>query len=297
MPAGQLIVLVSLLYQCRADLEPQYAFAHRVNTKNEIAPVLAAGINAIEIDICYDTNTQLWRVSHYDFNVCNGETLQEWLSTLNESLINTEEYINQFAMLWLDIKTPGNENIAKLPDIVHNSELPAQIKILYDLVGFNTNGQNAFQAIRDSLNANEGISFCAGTRGSCGNSLTLVDDIYNFYQQQEFDRGTFNSGDSFTIDRNYLIKANEYKNIANDPYGFKAVFVWTTGTQTQMDDYMDPNVPYKTDGQIIGTWIRNWNTAQDQQYIVRFDDAIDKYADQVRLATSSDNAFQGLFKK
>ena len=58
-------------------IHPQFGFAHRVNTATNIKAVLKAGVNGIEIDICWgkgipDDDKYDWFVSYHDFNVCHS---------------------------------------------------------------------------------------------------------------------------------------------------------------------------------------------------------------------------------
>eukprot|EP01084_Bolivina_argentea_P114883 204429_1 len=260
-------ILILLSYGIQADLQQQYVFAHRVNDKNNIASALSSGVNGIELDLCYNNN---WIVSHNS----SGDTLQDWLIQLNNTFTSFPTYINQLAMLFFDFKTPGNINIDLVPKIVHSIQLPYTLKILYALVAFDTNGQNAFQKIKNLLTNNEGISFCAGK--SCGGSLSRVTDIYNYYKNNKFKRGIFHAGNSFNIDKSFLTKANTIGANISDPYRFKLVFVWTIGDESQMNDYMNPSNLYKTDGQIIGAWWRGWQTS-DLKYVTAFNNVIDIY--------------------
>ncbi len=107
------LVIIYLINECKSSIHPQYGFCHRVNNPEQINSVLNNGANGIEIDICYGRNTdniEDWYVSHSDLDYCHNSdavSLTAWLTHLKCLLFNNPSYINQFAMLWLDIKDPG----------------------------------------------------------------------------------------------------------------------------------------------------------------------------------------------
>eukprot|EP01084_Bolivina_argentea_P070476 128119_1 len=288
-----MMMLVSVINVVMAGyLHPQYGFAHRVNDEDNIASLLNTDINGIELDVCrgYSIwNGWNWYVSHNDLGVCNNPsavTLTDWLKELkNENPSN-----KPLAMLWLDVKTPGDTSMGELVDDVHNAGLPSNIKILYDLTAFNADSRAGFDRIYYKLNTNEGISFCAGK--SCGSDINLIKQIYDYYKSKYFTRGTFNTGDSIDIDEDFIHYANSpLFNDPTDPFRFKAIFTWTNGEQNSMQDHMRPwpDLAY-TDGQIIGSWILEWNSPNHHSYIDKFKSAVNNYPLET-LATSSINPF------
>eukprot|EP01084_Bolivina_argentea_P152458 265958_1 len=288
------LITIYLINGCKSYTHPQYGFSHRVNDPDQIDSVLKHGGNAIEIDICYGRNTDQiedWYVSHSDLNYCNNVaavSLTAWLTHLKCLLYNNPSYINQFAMLWLDIKDPAEFKLNQVPKIVQSMGFPPNMKILYDLTGFNSNGKIGFDQLAARLHRNEGITFCAGK--SCKGDKNTVRDIYEYYKSKRFWRGTFNTGDSVNIDENFLIYANSKNfNEPADPFRFKLVFSWTHNKQDEILAQINPSNKYHTDGQIYGDWTSEWN--DDERYIKMFSDSINRYDTVERFATSNDNPF------
>eukprot|EP01084_Bolivina_argentea_P176252 305036_1 len=266
----------------------QYAFAHKCNDPSVLGSILAAGVNAIEIDVCYGKKNKKWYVSHMTAGICNNRllgtvTLTSWLTELKNELDKNVIYANQLAMIWLDIKTPGDSHMNELPTTVQTitSQMPSELKILYDLTDFNSESKNGFQQIKNLLNSNEGISFCVG--GFCKGDLETIEKVHNYYKTEGFERGTLNHGALIRIHGSdeILQKANLYD--------FKLVLIWTIDDESDMEFYMDPTNPSSTNGQIVGYGERNWDPAKNNELIIMFQDVSDALG--ARLATANDNPF------
>lgn len=238
----------------------QIGFAHRVNDKNMIQPVLKAGVNGIELDICWGGGLLYkddWYVSHNDLDVCRNPTavsLKDWMKELDTQL-NNNYYAKQLAAIWIDIKDVEHDKdrIADAVKIIQNVQLNRKLEIIYDLTSFNNYGKEAFNNIQYLLKQNEYVSFCVGM--SCGGGVNEVKDIHEFYTKKKFTRGGFNSGDSISIDQSVLSEANNsIYHFSDDPYRLKFIHTWTNKKENTINNYINPNNSYHTDGQIIGQW-------------------------------------------
>ena len=299
-------ILLLFFISCKSDfIHPQFGFAHRVNTASNIKAVLEAGVNGIEIDICWGKRTPSddkydWFVSHSDLDVCHNteaSTLSTWLLQLKCILYNIDKdnssstiNPNQLAMLWLDIKDPQVSAMSELPDLVHQIGLPPKLEIMYDLTGYNDNSKKGFDLIYQQLRDNEGITFCAGK--SCKGTQNTMRDIYNYCKDRNFTRCIFNTGDSLNIDENFLIYANSrIFNEPSDPYRFKSVFSWTNNNEDEIDKFVTPANEYQTDGQIFGDWKNEWSEKRnDGKYVGYFEDSVNNYLSE-RVATLNDDVY------
>ena len=269
--------------------DPQIGFAHRVNDWDEIGPALANGAIGIEIDVCRG-NTDWW-VSHNDAGLCNNgsaETLNEWLGKLSDELNGSATYRSQFVALWLDIKSPSHSTLPDVVTSIHRANIPNDINVIYDLTAFNDNGRTGFERIYETLDWNEGVSFCLGK--SCGGEIGGVERLYRFYRDRGFTRGGFNQGDSLNIDETFLTAANRFR-FPRDPYRFKFVHTWTNKFSPTMRDYINPANSYATTGQIIGEFGIQWDGNFMKEYVDSFNNALATYSTTQRLATKSDNLF------
>jgi hypothetical protein len=272
----------------------QIGFAHRVNDWDVIGVALSHKANGIEMDICWGggaLRSEDWYVSHNDGYVCanpSAEHLHEWLNRLKTELNNNQTYKDRLVALWIDIKDISDDysKLDKVVAAVHSAGLPNDLKIIYDLTGYNENSVKGFHKIRPLLNQNEGISMCAGM--SCKGDLKTVKDIFDLYKNSFFTRGGFNTGDSFNIDERYLMEANKFKFI-DSPYRFKFVHTWTNQRQSAIADYVNPANSHYTDGQIIGAVGAQYDWTMGN-IIQNFYDVVGRFPSQ-RIATKSDPLF------
>mmetsp|Transcript_77207 Transcript_77207/g.69140 ORF Transcript_77207/g.69140 Transcript_77207/m.69140 type:complete len:322 (+) Transcript_77207:137-1102(+) len=287
-----LLIIISLVTFGQSQLFPQYGFAHRVNTPSNIKAVLDAGANGIEIDVCFASDSKDWYVSHNDLawlswlDSCacpDCDKLSVWLDTLKHYLNDNPSRSTQLAMLWIDIKTPGDDNMINLPNIVHSAELPIGIKILYGLTTLNDYSKKGFGKIQDALYNNEGVSFF-------GNNDAEIEAIYRLYQDKKFRRGIFDHGDSIGTNEKLLAYARgcQFMKSAANPYGFALILTWTNKLKSSIKDHTNPSDQYYTDGQIYGNALGEWSN--DAEYIYLFNTIISNQ-DNTRLATTNDDPF------
>lgn len=263
---------------------PQYGFAHRVNDWDQIDDALSSDVNAIELDICYSSYKEEWYVSHNDANTCwtaSAESLAEWMGRLKSLLNANPSYNDKFTMLWIDVKTPSEDNLMNAVNVIRQY-VPANLWVMYDLTNFGDEAKTGFERIYYNLKQTEGISFSAPNQSN-------VQEIYDYFKQKGFKRGGINHGHSIDINEEILTTANNLAyHQSNDPYRFKKVFTWTNRNQSSMQDYIDPSHSYHTDGQIVGEWGTQW--ASYMSYIATdFKNAVNVYSSTRRLADRNDN--------
>jgi len=78
--------------------KPIYIIGHRANDKEDIEQALEHGANAVEIDIQYDPDTDIFYVDH---DRAGGTKLDEWLT---EAARVANRYGDRFALVYFDIK-------------------------------------------------------------------------------------------------------------------------------------------------------------------------------------------------
>ncbi|KAJ9448212.1 hypothetical protein DIPPA_02281 [Diplonema papillatum] len=248
---------------CAADgRQPQYVFAHRVNTVAGVATAVAAGAN-IECDLMWDSGRGFWAVQHD--SVENGPDLKDWLAELAAKAGSAES----FTVLWLDVKTPNEGNLSKVVDLVVEA-IPTDIGVFFecplDDVLDDARGYKAIKsALASTANLGVGVAFVNGE----GNQVPAV-------LQKLKDDGVKRS---VATCGNPILNLKDTQadiNAGSDPhseYGFKQMFTWTNKLESTIADYMHPSQPHSANGQIVGEALRGW-AASDSSVVETFHDAV-----------------------
>jgi hypothetical protein len=269
--ASGLLAWVTAFAQDRS-LNPQYGLAHRVNTAAYIDEVLDADLGGgnsagtgIEFDITYSAVHGGWYVSHGEAVITPGidPTLEQWLQTLNGHLTGSAKFNQSFAALFVDIKTPNENSLATVMDLIR-LYVPSDVAVIYalnDISNFDvdTTGYNALKA--KGLRANEGVQGWI-------KDIAEVNRFYLIMKHDQIERNTVEHGHAANVDEDILnaINHSTYHHIS-DPYRFKKVFTWTQGLQSSMEDYVNPAHSHHTDGQLVGS--------ATSEYLPHYDDLDD----------------------
>jgi len=277
---------------------PQYGFAHRVNSLDTIRSTLGKGIIGIECDIIWSSSRSAWVVQHDTPNLSHaGPTLTDWLETLAGYLEeNFGSLLDSFSVLWLDIKSPDDDDVSTgvmdpVRTILNGSEFNKVIDVIYDMSDKNQVLQNrpGYARLKSKgLDTNEGIGLWL-ENGDEYHVPALIEKM----EEDGITRSIVSHGHAFDISENTLSTINLLNDAACDDitrrnYCFKKVFTWTNALQSSMEDYIDPSHSYATDGQIIGSPIKEWETWYADDDIPDFVDAVDEFSSSERLATVDD---------
>eukprot|EP00172_Hildenbrandia_rubra_P002483 Plantae.Rhodophyta-Hildenbrandia_rubra.ctg33417.p1 GENE.Plantae.Rhodophyta-Hildenbrandia_rubra.ctg33417~~Plantae.Rhodophyta-Hildenbrandia_rubra.ctg33417.p1 ORF type:complete len:277 (-),score=25.91 Plantae.Rhodophyta-Hildenbrandia_rubra.ctg33417:328-1158(-) len=262
---------------------PQYCFAHRVNSIDGIGHALNAGAN-IECDIIWSSSRRQWVVQHDTPNLSHaGPSVTSWMEKLRKALEN-KKYDNTFSTLWLDIKSPNDDDLSKVLKVAQNC-VPSSVSVIYDLNDAANVLQNekGYAAIKDKLHANEGIG--VWLKSGEGNKIPkLIAKL----EAEGIIRSTVSHGHSLNINEETLAKIAELNKQGSKQFAFKKIFTWTNSRRRTMEDYIDPTHKHRTDGQIVGAFTREWR-ARDKGDVEDFKDAVSKFAATERLATRADS--------
>ncbi len=268
----------------------QYGFAHRVLLTNTIESVLKAQGTGIEIDLGYDSSRGTWYVQHDSPDVWDGThpSLDAWLQKLHQLLTHAE--YPSFAALWLDVKTPDTTALTKTVTSIRKN-VPKSVAVIYDLGspahygvnGLTTNG--GYIAIKSlGLQENEGF-------GVWFSDIRPVKPTYDLFKRDQITRVIAHAGNPIDIPDDVLTAINEsgYLDPA-DAYRFKQLFSWTNMREATMKAYVNPSNSYHTDGQIIGSAFRDWETGYFSD-IIDFSNAVAEFKASQQLAVRSVDKF------
>ncbi len=268
--AGVLAVGVALAQD--RTLHPQYGLAHRVNTATYIDEVLDADLGGgsvagtgMEFDVSYSGVHGDWFVSHGEAIISPDidPTLREWLQTLHGHLTGSAKFDRSFAVLFVDVKTPNEDSVATVMDLVRQY-VPSDVAVIYalnDVDNFDTETKGYDILKAKGLLPNEGVQ-------GWMKDVADVDRFYQVMKRDRIERNTVEQGHAFDISETVLTEINQPKyHSISDPYRFKKVFTWTLGLQSSMEDYLDPDHSYRTDGQLVGSGT--------SEYLPHYDDLDD----------------------
>jgi hypothetical protein len=132
----------------RNERESMYAIAHRTNSCHLIGRVLAAGANAIEIDVRFGLGS--WYVEH-DFVHPLSTTLSSWLASAQEAF---HIFSTRWTLLIVDIKTSRDNNLEALRSTIRNA-LP-DLYAIYSIS--NLEDATAFDHVIPSLHLKDGLA-------------------------------------------------------------------------------------------------------------------------------------------
>ncbi|KAJ9465799.1 hypothetical protein DIPPA_19208 [Diplonema papillatum] len=248
---------------CAADgRQPQYVFAHRVNTVAGVATAVAAGAN-VECDLMWDADRGFWAVQHDSAE--NGPDVEDWLAELAAKAGSAES----FTVLWLDVKTPNEGNLSKVVDAVVEA-MPTDIGVFFecplDDVLDDAKGYEAIKtALANTANLGVGVAFVNGEEDQVPAVLQKLKD-------DGVKRSVATCGNSILNYKNTLAGINAGNN-PHSEYGFKQVFTWTNKLESTIADYVHPAQPHHTNGQIVGEFVRGW-VASDSSFVEIFHDAV-----------------------
>jgi len=268
----------------------QYAFAHRVNNKNNIQSALDGGISGVECDIIWSKSRSKWVVQHDTPNLSHaGPTLSEWLDKLS-ALLSTNSYDSTFSALWLDIKSPNDDDLQKVLNLVQEkfSSKFKRFSVIYD---FNDkenvlNDKSGYANIRSNLIENEGVAVWL-QKGEGSSVPQLIEK----FRTDGITRSTVSHGHFFDIDE-YTLSTINWLNDQRNPYCFKKVFTWTNKLESSMEDYINPSHSYQTDGQIIGSPTSEWLQRYADDDIPDFKNAVKEHSSSERMSTTTDTFWQ-----
>lgn len=283
----------TLAYQ---SLRPVWAIAHRVLTRSAVDAALAHKVNALEIDVRWESAGPWWAA--HDAGPLGRK---EKLADLFKYIANRKKEGAIISFVWLDIKSPdgcdnelgkGRQNmqeckIGALTKLARELLESAGIRVLY---GFdaedNTGMKSGFAKVASTLNDMEGIAVQAGTWTSNLDKAFRLLNVHRIpLSSRVLDRGIFNPEMDLT---NSII--DDLKKIAiwRDKGEVTRGFGWTAVSVKHVNAILDAGA----DGVIIGNAARDYTDDASNRELA---DAVRVYANthNLRIALKDDIPFGG----